>query len=76
MTDEGKKAVQHLKDVMVNAVTLLHRCPTSNTYQLVTDVSGIALGAAFHQLCEGEYLPIAFFSKKLSECQQKYSAFD
>ena len=76
MTDEGKKAVQNLKDAMVNAVTLSHRCPTSNTYQLVTDASGIAVGAALHQLCEGEYRPIAFFSKKLSECQQKYSAFD
>ena len=45
-------------------------------YQLVTDNSSYAVGAALDQIVEDEPIPIGFFSQKLSEAQRKYSTFD
>jgi len=76
MTDEAKTAVTSLKDALVNAVSLSHHCPSSNVFQLVTDASATAVGAALHQLIEGTFRPIGFFSKKLTDTQRSYSTFD
>jgi len=76
LSDAAKKAVQHLKDSLTNAVKLSHRCPSSNNYQLVTDASSTAIGAALHQQIGDSSQPIAFYSRKLTETQRTYSAFD
>lgn len=43
---------------------------------VVTDASDMALGAALQQFKEGAWQPLAFFSKKLSPSQKKYSPYD
>lgn len=42
----------------------------------MTDSSSYAVGAALHQMIDSQPIPIGFFSKKLSNAQKKYSAFD
>ena len=44
--------------------------------QLVTDASGVAVGAALQQMTTNGPRPIAFFSKKLSPTEKRYSTFD
>ena len=43
---------------------------------VVTDASGFAMGAALQQHVDGAWQPLAFFSRKLSPTQQKYSPYD
>ena len=49
---------------------------TTTHYQLVTDSSNYAIGAALHQIIDEEPVPIGFNSKKLSEAHRKLSTFD
>ena len=44
--------------------------------QLVTDASAVAVGAALQQNTRSGPKPLAFFSKKLSPAEQRYSTFD
>ena len=43
---------------------------------LVTDASTTAMGAVLQQRTPDAWQPLAFFSKKMSTAQQKYSAYD
>jgi hypothetical protein len=43
---------------------------------LVTDASNTAIGAVLQQRKETEWQPLAFFSKKLNQSQQKNSPYD
>lgn len=43
---------------------------------LVTDASDSAMGAVVQQLRNGVWEPLAFFSRKLSPSQRKYSPYD
>ena len=43
---------------------------------LTVDASDIAMGGQIEQKIGGRFVPIAFFSKKLSTAEKKYSAFD
>lgn len=43
---------------------------------LVTDASDTALGGVLQQFKDGHWQPLAFFSKKLSPSQRKYSPYD
>lgn len=74
--DAENEAFSHAKTALVNATTLKHPLPVGESYHLVTDCSLVAAGAALHQLVNGHPVPVAFFSKKLSAAQQKYSAYD
>ena len=73
---EEQEAFSNAKAALVNATTLKHPLPVSESYHLVTDCSLVAAGAALHQLVDGQPVPVAFFSKKLSSAQQKYSTYD
>ena len=55
---------------------LPHPNAQATQYQLVTDASQHAVGGALNQMINGEALPMAFFSKKLSTPQRAYSTFD
>ncbi|KAK4323351.1 hypothetical protein Pmani_005936 [Petrolisthes manimaculis] len=57
---------QQVKKALQNACTLSHPLPQCSEYQLVTDSSQVATGAALHQMVNGSPVPVAFFSKKLS----------
>ena len=45
--------------------------------RVTTDASGVGLGATFEQLVEGVgWVPVAFWSRKLSEAERRYSTTD
>lgn len=63
------------KDSLCRAALLAH--PDCNSkLALVTDASDTAIGAVLQQLKDGEWQPLAFFSRKLMPSQQKYSPYD
>ena len=70
------RSFEQIKSELAQITYLPHPTRCSNTYQLVTDASNVAVGAALHQMVDGEPQPVGFFSKKLSETQKKYSAYD
>ena len=74
-TDLLVDAFEKCKQSIVNIVQLSH--PESDS-QLVlfTDASDVAVGSALHKLTPNGYLPLSFYSTKLNNAQQKYSAFD
>ena len=74
---EGElEAFNDIKTKLSNVSALPHPQPTATNFQLVTDSSQYAVGAALHQMIDGKPVPIGFFSKKLSQPQTTYSAFD
>ena len=75
-TETELTAFADIKTALQNACTIRHHLPSCETYHLVTDCSQVAAGAALHQLVEGQPVPVGFFSKKLSEQQRRYSAYD
>lgn len=58
------------------SATLLAHPLSSGKYSITTDASTIAIGSVLEQLENNQWKPLAFFSKKLSNAEQKYSAFD
>ena len=68
-------AFQKAKQALSDATLLVH--PNAKAVTAVTcDASGTAVGASLDQLSNGEWKPLAFFSRKLSRAELKYSAFD
>lgn len=76
ITDKERLAFDNIKNVLTNISALPHAQPDVTHYQLVTDSSSYAVGAALHQMVDSKPIPIGFFSKKLSQTQQRYSTFD
>lgn len=74
-TIDAEKAFNMCKYTLANAVILSHPAEAVPLI-LSTDASDIAIGAALEQQINGDIKPIAFFSKKLSETQKRYSAYD
>ena len=74
-TAECHSAFQEAKAAMASAVMLHHPDPQAET-KISVDASDSALGAELSQRHEGIWRPIAFFSKKLSPTQRRYSTFD
>ena len=46
------------------------------TISITTDASSVAIGGCLHQTCNGNTTPLAFFSRKLSDTETRYSTFD
>ena len=61
------------KDRLAAAVRLTHPDPKA-AVALTTDASDLAVGAVLSQGTDNQ--PLGFFSKKLSDTEKKYSAFD
>lgn len=74
-TAESIKAFEESKEQLAKAALLYHPSPDAKLALLV-DASDIALGAALHQVTSSEIQPLAFFSRKLSETERRYSAYD
>ena len=72
---ELTKAFENTKEALANATMLQHPVPTV-PIALVTDASGVAVGAVVEQCIDGVWKPLAFFSRHLRSNEQKYSAFD
>lgn len=74
-TDDTINAFQQCKSQLVNATLLAHPSPDAPIV-LAVDASSHAVGAAIHQIIDNQMQPLGFFSKKLTETQQKYSTYD
>ena len=55
--------------------TLVHPDPSTKV-SLAVDSSGSQVGAVLQQEVAGFWAPLAFYSKKLSSAETRYSAFD
>lgn len=74
-TPAGEAAFATVKEDLARATLLAH--PKVGAYlALYTDASDFGAGAALQQRINGDWQPLAFFSKKFSPPQQRYSAFD
>lgn len=75
LTGEALAAFQACKESLANAALLAHPDCTA-ILAVVSDASDKAIGAVLQQFKEGEWEPLAFFSRKLSPSQTKYSPYD
>ena len=68
-------AFKRSKEALASATLLVHPqrdAPTS----LTVDASDLAVGGVLQQFVDGDWKPLAFFSRKLRAPEVKYSAFD
>jgi hypothetical protein len=63
------------KAALVAATSLVHPLPGA-VISLATDASHKHIGGVLQQLSYGSWRPLAFFSRKLSSQESKYSTFD
>ena len=63
------------KELLTSVPELMHSCPGAQI-SLAVDASDSHVGSVLQQLLDGSWALRAFFSKKLSAAEQKYSAFD
>lgn len=74
-TPETVEAFSKCKEALAQATLLVHpKCDAP--LSIVSDASDTTAGAALHQLVAGHWEPLAFFSKKFSEAEKKYGAYD
>ena len=74
-TDSLLQSFNDCKTSLSHATLLAHP-DTSAPLALVTDASTTAMGAVLQQHVKEVWQPLAFFPRKLSPAQQKYSAYD
>lgn len=74
-TDALIEAFEKTKRDFANAAMLVH--PRSGALlRVVTDASDLAMGAVLEQENKGYWEPLAFFSRKFTPAQSRYSAYD
>ena len=72
--DGSLSAFNDIKSSLADATLLVHpdtNAPTS----VAVDTSSLALGAVLQQYQNGQWCPLAFFSRKLSAPERNYSTF-
>ena len=74
-TPQHRSAFDATKEALSTAALLVHPSPTATTC-LTTDASDLAIGGVLEQFLDGQWKPLAFFSRKLDKAQQSYSTFD
>ena len=74
-SEELSSAFSATKDALASATLLSHPLPDAPT-AVTTDASDLGVGAVLEQKVGNSWRPLAFFSKKLTPAQTKYSAFD
>ena len=72
---EQSTAFRNSKQALSDATLLVHQNVKAAT-AVTCEASGRAIGSCLDQLIDGEWKPLAFFSKKLSLAELKHSAFD
>ncbi|CAK1589812.1 unnamed protein product [Parnassius mnemosyne] len=75
MTPEMLKAFEDGKSSLSDATMLAHPNPHAGL-SLYTDASDKAIGAVLQQKVKNCWEPLAFFSRKLTSAQKKYSPYD
>ena len=71
-SQEAFDAFQRLKEVLAQKLEVFHLKP-DNPFFLRTDASKYAIGAVLEQIQDGERVPVAFFSRKLTGSQRGWS---
>ena len=72
---EHSEAFMKLKDALASAVRLSF--PSKHgTLTITADASSVAIGACLNQTIDGEIQPLSFWSRKLSDAEQRLSTFD
>ena len=74
-TPQCQSAFETAKKKLAAAALLHHLSPSAET-RITTDASGTAVGGQLEQRSKEGWVPLAFFSKKMSKAECKYSAFD
>ena len=74
-TLEMNQAFSVARSVLSTVPTLVHPDPSAKV-SLAVDASGSHVGAVLQQDVAGSWAPLAFYSKKLSSAESRYSAFD
>ena len=74
-TPQCQSAFEAAKSALASATLLHHPCSASPT-NVTVDASDKAVGGQLEQQHNGVWRPVAFFSRKLTTAEQKYSAFD
>ena len=74
-TPQHREAFDATKEALSPAALLVHPSPTATTC-LTTGASDLAIGGVLQQFLDGQWKPLAFFSRKLEKAQQSYSTFD
>ena len=73
-SDAAENAFTTIKERLASATLLVHPEHDAPTSAMV-DASGYAVGGVLQQRMNNEWLPLGFFSKKLTPTEQRYSAF-
>jgi hypothetical protein len=74
-TPDVPLAFDTAKSMLASAVPLHHPHPSAKL-SLATDASDTHVGAVLQQQTQGSWQPLAFFSKKLSATEMRYSTLD
>lgn len=73
--EESNEAFEKCKQELADAVLLAHPAADAPLV-LQVDASNIAVGAALHQIINGQMQPLGFYSKRLTDAQKNYSTYD
>ncbi|BHF60957.1 hypothetical protein SprV_0100392700 [Sparganum proliferum] len=74
LSGEALTAFERIKNFLADATLLTHPAPEVQLF-LMVDASSVAVGAVLQQHLVASALPLAFFSKKLSPAETRYSTF-
>ena len=74
-TKRLQSAFNETKQALASATLLIHPSNTATTC-LTVDASHLAVGGVLEQFLDGNWKPLAFFSRKLDKAQKNYSTFD
>lgn len=75
LSETELKSFRNIKALLSDISALSHPRSDSTNFQLVTDSSQYAVGAALHQMNDGQAIPIGFFSKKTIPSPTKVFCF-
>ena len=70
-----EECFQACRDSIVAAARTAFLSPTAQL-SLTTDASDVALGAALEQKVDDGWMPLGFFSRKLTSAETRYSTYD
>lgn len=74
-TDDAIAAFENCKAQLKNAAMLAYQMENA-PLSIQVDASDFCVGAVLHQFVGGNYQPLGYYSKKLTDAQKKYSAYD
>ncbi|KAL1447860.1 hypothetical protein WDU94_015626 [Cyamophila willieti] len=74
-TDQMDKAFSTCKQTLIQDTVLAFPDPDMQL-SIMTDASATAVGGAVNQIQNGIVRPLAFFSRRLSPAEEKYSTYD